>query len=226
MVRDYLASRYPAGAVSGLLPALPEQFAAQAQSWRWTQSTGDSTHIEISAEDFVRGADGRRTFLRDVTLRVFHEDTGKHDRVESAAMHMLEGGKLLSDGETVITLGVSDIEGGPEPVEVTTSEVIFDPDSNSASTHRDVRYEFADGEGSSRGAVYNASTGIVHMLADVRLVRFDAAGETRVQNSGRRDGLRRAGLKDRGLARRQSREGSALVRQRRRSARGWAHQAY
>ena len=179
MVRDYLASRYPAGAVSGLLPALPEQFAAQAQSWRWTQSTGDSTHIEISAEDFVRGADGRRTFLRDVTLRVFHEDTGKHDRVESAAMHMLEGGKLLSDGETVITLGVSDIEGGPEPVEVTTSEVIFDPDSNSASTHRDVRYEFADGEGSSRGAVYNASTGIVHMLADVRLVRFDAAGETR-----------------------------------------------
>lgn len=175
-VWDYLASRYTAGiSPSAILPVLPEKIDAQAESWRWTQSTGDSTHIEVSAEDFARGSDGRQTDLRGVTLRIFHEDTGKHDRVESGTMQLLEDGKLFSQGETVIAVGITDSGDGPDPVVATTSGVTFDPSSNRARTDQPVHYEFGDGNGESLGAEYDAGTGTLTMLREVRLDRLDAS---------------------------------------------------
>lgn len=158
-----------------MLPVLPETIDAQAVSWRWTQSTGDSTHIEVSAEDFARGADGRQTDLRGVVLKIFHEDTGKYDRVESGSMQLLEDGKLFSQGETVIAVGIADSGDGQDPVVATTSGVTFDPASNRARTDRPVHYDFGDGDGESLGAEYDAGTGTLTMLGEVRLDRFGSS---------------------------------------------------
>ena len=160
---------------AAVLPVLPEKIDAQAVSWRWTQSTGDSTHIEVDAEDFTRGADGRQTDLRGVVLKIFHEDTGKHDRVESGTMQLLEDGKLFSQGETVIAVGVTDLDDGQDPVVATTSGVTFDPASNRARTDRPVHYDFGDGDGESLGAEYDAGSGTLTMLGEVRLDRFGSS---------------------------------------------------
>ncbi len=173
VLRDYLGSRTAAErASSRALPVLPEDLAAQSQSWRWTQTTGDSTRIEVSADDFVQGSDGLTTDLRGVVLKIFRLETGKFDRVESAAMRMLADGSLYSDGETLITLGIPASGGSGRPVEVATSGVTFHPAANNASTDRRVDYRFADGAGSSVGAAYDATTGVLRMTSDVRFERF------------------------------------------------------
>ena len=77
VVRDYVDSSNSASGFSpDPLPVLPKEIAAQSQSWRWTQTTGDSTHIEVSAEDFAQASDGLETDLRGVVLKIFREESG------------------------------------------------------------------------------------------------------------------------------------------------------
>lgn len=170
VVRDYVGSaRFQSESPLDGLPVLPEDIAAQSRSWRWTQSIGESTHIEVSAADFTQNSDGFETDLRGVELKVFHADSATYDRVESAAMRMLASGELYSEGETVITLGVP-VGGMQEPpMVVTTSGVTFHPRANSARTERDVDYRLEDARGSSVGAVYDAASATLRMVSDVRL---------------------------------------------------------
>lgn len=172
VVRDYLGSRTAAGRGSTqALPTLPEDLSAQSESWRLTQTIGDSTRMEVSADDFVQGADGLTTDLRGVVLEIFRLQAGSLDRVESGAMRMQADGSLYSDGGTLITLGVQTDGGTRRPVEVATSGVTFRPSANSASTERRVDYRFADGAGSSLGAAYDATTGVLRMISEVHLER-------------------------------------------------------
>ena len=173
VVRDYLGSRTAAGrGATQAVPALPEELSAQSQSWRLAQTIGDSTRMEVSADDFTQGADGLTTDLHGVELKIFRLQAGSIDRVESDAMRMQADGSLYSDGETLITLGIPADGGAGRPVEVVTSGVTFRPSANSASTNRRVDYRFADGAGSSLGAAYDATTGVLQMMSEVRLERF------------------------------------------------------
>lgn len=190
VVRDYLGSKSSGSqAPPAALPVLPADVAAQSRSWRWTQTTGDSTHIEVSADDFTQNSDGVGTDLRGVTLKIFHDDIGTFDRVDSAAMRMLVGGDLYSEGETVISLGVPVQGAGGRPVVVTTSGVTFHPSENSARTDRIVRYTFQGGVGRSIGAVYDAGSATLHMLSDVSVERL-GDGTDRPPATIRADGLR------------------------------------
>ena len=176
VVHDYLGSRTAAGRDSTqAVPTLPEDLSAQSQSWRLAQTIGDSTRMEVSADDFIQGADGLTTDLSGVVLKIFRIQAGSLDRVESDAMRMLADGSLYSDGETLITLGIPADGGTGRPVEVATSGVTFRPSANSASTNRRVAYRFADGAGSSLGAAYDAETGVLQMTSEVRLERFGQA---------------------------------------------------
>lgn len=172
VVRDYLGSRTAARQdPTQAVPTLPQDLSAQSQSWRLAQTIGDSTRMEVSADDFVQGADGLTTDLSGVVLKIFRLQEGSLDRVESDAMRMLADGSLYSDGETLITLGVPADAGAGHPVEVATSGVTFRPSANSASTERRVAYRFADGMGSSLGAAYDATTGVLRMMSEVLLER-------------------------------------------------------
>lgn len=176
VLRDYLASRSATSAVlPDVLPVLPEDLGAQSQGWQWTQSTGDSTRIEARADGLVQGADGRRTDLRNATLKIFHEDSGSRDHVESAAMRLMDAGDLFSEGETVMTLGIAE-SGSSPPAVITTSGVTFLTSENRARTDQAVRYDFEGWVGTSLGAVFDAGLGELRMLADVRLESRDVSG--------------------------------------------------
>ncbi len=178
LVIDYQDSRRDGGQhLAELLPVLSEQVAAQAQSWQWTQTIGESTHIEVRADDFSQNADGRGANLRGVALRIFHLSNATFDRVESAAMQLLDSGSLYSDGETAMTLGVP-VDGGGTPVRVQASGVLFHLEENRISTDRDLRYEFEGGMGRSRGAAYDAGAGVLGLHADAYLERFGFGPQT------------------------------------------------
>ena len=176
VVRDYLGSRPAERLSTRALPVLPEDRLAQSENWRWVQTTGESTRIEVSADDFVQGSDGLTVDLRGVVMKIFRLETGDLDRVESAAMRMLADGSLYSDGETLITLGVPADGGRRGRMRVVASEVTFRPADNSASTDRRVEYRFADGAGSSLGAAYDATNGVLRMVSEVRLERYGTHG--------------------------------------------------
>ncbi len=153
------------------LPVLPREIGSQSLSWQWTQSIGDSTHIEASAEGFSQASDGLETDLRGVVLKIFRGDAGTHDRIDSAAMRMVAGGDLYSEGETVIRFGVGDGREGAAAVVAYASGVTFHLEANRARTDRLVRYEFSDGEGSSIGAVYDAAAATIELLSQVAIER-------------------------------------------------------
>ncbi len=185
MLRDYyLASHDNTRAVApDILPVLPADLGAQSQGWQWTQSVGDSTRIEARAEGLVQGADGRRTDLRNAVLTIYHDDSGSVDRIKSAEMRLMDGGDLFSEGDTVMMLGI--VEGGSaRPAVITTRGVTFLTDENRARTDRRVHYDFDAWTGTSEGAVFDAGSGEVRMLSDVRLERREnssADGSARIQ---------------------------------------------
>ena len=174
VVFDYSGSRNARGEdAARSTPKLPADVAAKAQSWNWSQSTGDSSRVEIFAESFSQDAGGGQIDLYGVELRVFHEAGSNYDRIVSdAAVFSLTDGRLFSEGETVITLGVP-AEGRVEsPTVVTTSAVTFYTESNQARTDRPTVYAFDGGRGRSVGAVYESAASMLHMKSDVSLERF------------------------------------------------------
>ncbi len=171
---DYSDSRNaPAGDVAKLTPKLPVDIAAKAQHWNWSQSTGDSSRVEIFADSFSQDAAGGKIDLYGVELRIFHDAGANYDRVVSdAAIFSLQAGKLFSEGETVITLGVPAEDDVESSTVITTSAVTFYTTSNQVRTDRPTAYVFDGGRGRSVGAVYESDTSVLHMNSDVYLERF------------------------------------------------------
>ena len=181
---DYSDSRHaPAGDTARSTPKLPVEVAAKAQHWNWSQSTGDSSRVEIFAESFSQDASGGQIDLYGVELRIFHDAGSTYDRVVSAAATFsLTDGKLFSAGETVITLGVPSDGKAESPTVITTSAVTFYTKSNQARTEQPTAYAFDGGRGRSVGAVYESGTSVLHMKSDVYLERFAAGrGESATQ---------------------------------------------
>ena len=176
MGHDFAASRLdPERRRAPSLPVLPEDIQAQSQSWNWSQTSGDATRIEVSADDFAQAARGTGADLTGVLLRIHREGEEAFDRVESRAMRLLATGELFSEGETTISIGVPVDAGRPPSAVVVTSGVTFRPDESSARTDRGLEYRFAGGSGSSVGAVYDAGSGRLELLSNVRILQ-DAHG--------------------------------------------------
>ena len=170
VIFDYTASRLSNFDISAdLLPELPEGISAQAQQWKWTQTAGESTHIEVQAQGFVQDASDSHTDLHGVVLRIFHEGQSEYDLINSAAMRLQGDGQLLSEGSTTITIGIPQEEKGSSRVIANTTGVVFQPEDNLAHTSKEVLYFFEGGTGRSLGAVYEAITGMLQMKKEVEL---------------------------------------------------------
>ncbi len=185
---DFWDSRpSPAAELLTSVPSLPVEVGAQTGSWRWTQTTGESTRIEVVADSFVRDAEGSGAELRGVELKVLHDDSSSYDRVESAAMRMLAGGELRSEGETLIAIGLASDGGRPAAARVVTSAVTFDPAASSASTKQPVEYSLPGAAGTAAGAAYDAASSVLELLSDVRLDGFggDDGGSSSTVRAGR-----------------------------------------
>lgn len=166
-------------------PKLPAEIASKAQYWNWSQSTGDSSRVEIFAKSYSQDSAGGQIDLYGVELRIFHEAGSVYDRVVSdTAVFFLQDGRLFSEGETVITLDAASEDEVESRTVITTSAVTFYTQNNQVRTEKPTVYEFDGGRGRSVGAVYESGAGILHMRSDVELERFAAVrGEaaTRIQ---------------------------------------------
>lgn len=177
----------PAAELLTSVPSLPAEVGAQSGSWRWTQTTGEATRIEVVADRFVRDAEGSGAELQGVELKVLHDDSSTYDRVESAAMRMLAGGRLRSEGETLIAIGMASGGGRPAAARVIASAVAFDPAASSAFTERRVEYSLPGAAGTAEGAAYHAASSVLELLSDVRLDGFGdgTAGTSSTVRAGR-----------------------------------------
>ncbi len=165
-------------------PILPAEVASKAQRWNWSQSTGESSRVEIFAESYSQDSASGQIDLYGVELQIFHEEGATYDRVVSdTAVFSLDEGKLFSEGETVITLGVPTAGTADSLTEITTSGVNFYTKTNQAHTDQPATYEFDGGRGRSLGAVYESGSGVFHMKSEVYLERFATVagqGTTRI----------------------------------------------
>lgn len=173
-VSDYSDSRDARGEDAGkTTPVLPAEVASKAQRWNWSQSTGESSRVEIFADSYSQNSAGGQIDLYGVELQIFHEAGAAYDRVVSeTAVFSLGEGKLFSEGETIITLGVPTNGVAESRTKITTSGVTFYTKSNQANTDQPAAYEFDGGRGSSVGAVYESGSGVFHMKSAVYLERF------------------------------------------------------
>ncbi len=150
---------------------LPPGVEGRASDWHWTKTDRGRPVVDIRARDFQQTNDGSKVELRDVRLRLYHQDGGVYDYVESAhAVFSPEQQQLSSDGEVKITLGIpAQDQTRREFVSIVTSGVAFDSATGRASTARPAEFTFEHGTGKSVGAAYDPTTRELVMEADVHL---------------------------------------------------------
>ena len=133
--------------------------------------------------------------LEGVELQLFHKEGDQFDLVRSAkAQFDIAAKTLYSDGDVDITMGKPAAggkpAGGPKPaaddqpapddqpaqngaggriVKIHTSGVRFASDTGKASTDREAKFEFEQGNGSAEGVDYDPVSRELHLRSKVEL---------------------------------------------------------
>ena len=168
--REELARRAPAK------PApLQERLQASAEKWEYAQYDGDRPKVLIRADGFNEVKDPPQTELNGVELLIYKKDGKTYDLVKSRQARFTKGDKaLFAEGDVAITMGVP--EEGPAPgrvVEIQTSGVRYEVQTNKASTDRAVAFKFDRGEGRAVGAEYDPATAELKLRSQVDLTWRD-----------------------------------------------------
>lgn len=171
---DYTASRHASEVRLADIPeTLPVELNSKSGRWQWSQSSGESNRIEVSAGSFREVRDSMVFDLLDVELKIHHLNDSKFDQIStSKALFQAGTGQLTSDAPVVMRLGLSaagEAPGGKRPTIIRGSGVTFDSKAGISSTGRHTEYEFDGGSGESTGAYYDSQHRMFKMLADVRL---------------------------------------------------------
>ncbi len=131
--------------------------SAKASKWEWANNQGDKPKALIRASSFREIKDPPSTELEGLELLLYDPTGTKYDLVESAQARFTKGDRVLySEGDVRISMGIP--EGGPKPnrvLEIKSSGVRFELDSNRASTDKPVWFKFGLGEGKAVGADYD-----------------------------------------------------------------------
>lgn len=151
--------------------ALPLELNSAAEDWRWQQTSGGRTVVEITARNVRQVKETSQVELEKVELRLYHQDGTVFDLVKSAQAQFSQSERrLYSDGDVDITLGVP-MEGQPRRtlVSIHSSGVTFDSTTGKASTGRAASFVFENGTGKAVGASYDPSTKELRMQSQVEL---------------------------------------------------------
>ena len=131
--------------------------SAKAAKWEWANNQGDKPKAIIRASSFREIKDPPSTELEGLELLLYDRSGTKYDLVESKQARFTKGDRVLfSEGDVRITMGIP--EGGAKPnrvLEIKSSSVRFELDSNKASTDKAVWFKFGQGEGRAIGAAYD-----------------------------------------------------------------------
>lgn len=153
---------------------LPIDLNSKSGRWQWSQSSGESNRIEVSADSFREVRDSTVFELSGVELKIHHLHDSKYDEITTEkALFQASTGVLSSDETVVMRLGLSSGAGGDsggKPTVIRTSGVTFDSKAGISSTERHTEYEFDGGSGESKGSYYDSQSRMFKMLAEARLV--------------------------------------------------------
>ena len=178
VVSDYLGTKQENLRVRVVEPdKIASNLNSQADAWSWSQSSGNQRSIEIRASAVQQSSESLILELRDVELRILHENSRTFDRIETAkALFNGETEELYSDGEVLITLGIPMDEraDSDSPTKVRGSGMTFKSKTGACSSDRYTEYEFDGGRGHSAGAFYDSTQRLFRMNSDVYLERFAA----------------------------------------------------
>ena len=145
--------------------------SAKASKWEWANNQGDKPKALIRASSFREIKDPPSTELEGLELLLYDRTGTKYDLVESAQARFTKGDRVLfSEGDVRITMGIP--EGGPKPnrvLEIKSSGVRFELDSNRATTDKPVWFKFGLGEGRAVGAAYDPNLRELTLRSAVQL---------------------------------------------------------
>src|SRR5260370_4814288 len=157
-------------------PALALGLSSKAKDWTWSQTSGDRIVVEVRAKDFRQVREPNIFELDGVDLKLFHKDGKAYDRVICAkATFDNVAGKLYSEGEVEITMGLEEDEEGKEDtsgrlIHIKSSGVTYETNTGKATTDRQAFFNFDRGEGKSTGASYDPTTKELHMYQESVLI--------------------------------------------------------
>ncbi len=166
---------------SAVRPPPPPKIAAdinqQMQAFSLSKSSGDHTLYTIEATQVTNFKETGKTVLQNVSILLYGKEGTRLDRITSSECEFDPGsGFLFIAGEVNMQLGVpllgssSDAEqAAPNPVHIITSGLSFDQNTGIASTEKEVRFQFAAGEGVSQGAIYNPQEQLLILQSAVQL---------------------------------------------------------
>ncbi len=168
----YLRAKIEAKRNAPALPAaLARGLSAKASKWEWANNQGDKPKALIRASSFREIKDPPSTELEGLELLLYDQSGTKYDLVESASARFTKGDRVLfSESDVRITMGIP--EGGPKPnrvLEIKSSGVRFELDSNKASTEKPVWFKFGLGEGKAIGADYDPNLHELNLRSSVEL---------------------------------------------------------
>lgn len=150
---------------------LPAGLSAKASKWEWANNQGDKPKAIIRAASFREIKDPPSTELEGLELLLYDSSGTKYDLVESAQARFTKGDRVLfSESDVKITMGIP--EGGERPnrvLEIKSSGVRFELDTNNASTEKPVWFKFGQGEGKAVGAAYNPALRELTLRSGVEL---------------------------------------------------------
>lgn len=152
--------------------SLPAGLQALAgEGWVWTQTAGGRTVAEVRAKEFAQLADPPRVELKNVEVKVFHNNDASFDLIESPQAELkTDDGMFYADGEVKMTMGLqSDPEARNRLVHITTSGVNYSTQTGKVTTDRPARFEFENSSGSATGATYDPALRELLMHRDVDL---------------------------------------------------------
>jgi len=164
---------------------LPAEIISQGGKWEWVNNE-DKPRTRIRASGFKEIRNPPSVDLQGLELIINDKDGKKYNLITSdSARFSKDDRTLFAEGVVKMTLGIP-LEG-PRPerlLEIETSGVRFEMDTNKAMSEKDVRFRFGAGSGQAVGAEYDPNTEEIRLRANVTLHwadEKDAARAMRVE---------------------------------------------
>lgn len=177
VVSDYLDTREANLRVRVIPPdRIPSNLNTQSGNWQWSQSVSGNRAIQIVAGAYRQANKSSGLELDDVELRIFHDDRGTYDLIQTAAaLFDTAAEQLHSDVDVVITLGIpagSAADPSSHPTRIHSSGITFESKTSICRTENYTEYEFKGGRGSSTGAYYDPNRRFFRMESSVSIEHF------------------------------------------------------
>ena len=173
------------------LERLPPTLNQKANTFMMSHSEGNLTTFKATAKKATENKEGGKSHLEDVEIDIFGKKGDRHDHVSSKACEYdANTGQFYSEGE--VSIHLSSMPGvvapdpaakeelprppdpgtvapppNSQPIEIQTSGFLYDQKKNIATTDREMVFQFRNGDGVGKGAVYDSGQQTLWLKQDV-----------------------------------------------------------